>query len=85
MQRLRATGGIRRPVLRRRTGRSEENIFTVLTYIQFHPQVSPRTLSLELGITRTTVQNILQENRWVYFSITLKKNLNILEVNRISY
>lgn len=84
VQRLRATGSIHRPVIRRRrTGRSEENIINVLAYIQFDPHVSTRTLSLELGIRRTTVQNILQEYRCVYFFIKLKKSLNIIEVNRI--
>lgn len=79
VQRLRATGSIHRPVFRRRrTGRSEENIINVLAYIEFDPHVSTRTLSLELGITRTTVQNILQQYRWVYFYITLKKSLNIV-------
>jgi hypothetical protein len=68
VQRLRATGSIHRPVIRRRrTGRSEENTINVLAYIQFDPHVSTRTLSLELGITRTTIQNILKDYRYEYF------------------
>lgn len=64
VERLRATGSIHRPVFRRRrTVRSEENIINVLAYIQFDPHVSTRTLSLELGIPRTTVQRILEEYR----------------------
>lgn len=64
VQRLRATGSIHRPVIRRRrTSRSEENITNVLAFIQYDPHVSIRTLSLEFGISRTTVLNILKEYR----------------------
>lgn len=85
VQRLRATRSIQRPVMRRRrTGRSEENIINVLAYLKFDHHVSTRTLSLELGITRTTVHNILKEYRCVYFFNKFKKSLNMIEVNRIS-
>lgn len=63
-QRLRTTGNIHRPVYRRRgKGRSEENVINVLGYIEFNPHVSTRVLSTELGITKTTIVNILKEHR----------------------
>lgn len=64
VQRLRATGSFRRPVFRRRnSSRTEENIINVLAYIEFNPHISTRALSRELGLTRTTVQNILKDHR----------------------
>lgn len=64
VQRLRDTGSFRRPIFRRhRNGRTEQNVINVLAYIEFDPHVSTRILSFDLGISRTTVQNILQEHR----------------------
>lgn len=64
VQRLRTTGSFR-PVRRRRrhTGRTEENVVNVLAYIEFNPHISTRALSLALGISRTTIQNILKDHR----------------------
>lgn len=43
-------------------GRTEENINRVLGYVEENRHVSTRALSLELGIARTTVQNILKDH-----------------------
>lgn len=64
IQRLRTTGNVHIPVYRRqRRGRTEENVINVLAYIEFNPQLSTRIIALDLGVTRTTVQNILKEHR----------------------
>lgn len=64
IQRLRDTGSFRCPKRRRRrNGRTEENIINVLAYIEFDRHVGTRTLSLDLGIARTTVRNILKDYR----------------------
>ncbi|KAI4456942.1 hypothetical protein MML48_8g00016446 [Holotrichia oblita] len=64
VQRLRDTESFRRPKRRRRrNGRTEENITNVLAYIEFDKHVGARTLSLDLGIARTTVRNILKDYR----------------------
>lgn len=60
---LRASGCFRPTFQRRRIGRTQENIHHVLGYIEGNPHVSTRALSLELGISRTTVQNILKDHR----------------------
>lgn len=60
---LRANGCFRRKVQRQRIGRTPENVNYVLGYIEGNPHVSTRSLSLELGIKRTTVQNILKDHR----------------------
>ncbi|KAI4464394.1 beta-galactoside alpha-26-sialyltransferase [Holotrichia oblita] len=44
-------------------GRTEENIINVLAYIEFDKHVGTRTLSLDMGIARTTVRNILKDYR----------------------
>lgn len=63
-QRLRETGSFRRPLLRRRRKmRTEENIINVLASIEINPHISTRLLSMELGLARTTIQNILQDQR----------------------
>lgn len=64
VQRLRTTGSFRPRIFRRRRiSRTEENVINVLAYIEFNPHVSTRTLSFDLGISRSTVQNILKEHR----------------------
>lgn len=64
IHRLRTTGNVHLPVYRRqRRGRTQENIINVLAYIEFNPQLSTRTIAQDLGVTRTTVQNILKEQR----------------------
>lgn len=64
VQRLRDTGSFHRPRFRRRrTGRTEENIINVLAYIEFNRHIGTRALSLDLGIARTTVRNILKDYR----------------------
>jgi transposase len=60
---LRANGSFRPSFQRQRIGRTQENINYVLGYIEGNPHVSTRALSLELGISRTTVQNILKDHR----------------------
>ena len=64
VQRLRATGSFRRRIFRRNyiTGR-EDNVINVLAYITFNPHISIRSLSCALGITRSTVHNILKQHR----------------------
>lgn len=63
VHRLRTTGSFRPTFRRRKTGKTEENVINVLAYIEFNPHVSTRALSLGLGISRTTVQNILKDYR----------------------
>lgn len=64
INRLKTTGNINLPVYTRRgRGRSEENIINVLGYVAFDPHVGTRTLASQLGIARTTVRNILRDNR----------------------
>jgi len=64
IDRFRTTGSINRPTLRRRrTARTEENVINVLAYVQFDPHIGTRALARDLGITRTTVQNILEEHK----------------------
>lgn len=61
-QRLRATGSIhRRIVPRARRKRTEENIVNVLAYVQIYPHIGVRRMSLELGLARSTVHNILKD------------------------
>lgn len=60
---LRANGSFRPRFQRQRIGRTQENINYVLGYIEGNPHVSTRALSLELGISRTTIQNILKDHR----------------------
>lgn len=83
LERLRATGSLYRPAYpRRRTGRSEENVINVLAYIEFAPHVSIRTLSLELGITRSTVHNIIKEHRLHPYHVVLHQALTIMDFDR---
>lgn len=63
VQRLRTTGSFRPTFRRHKNGKTEENIINVLAYIEFNPHISTRGLSLALGISRTTVQNILKDHR----------------------
>lgn len=60
---LRANGCVRPTFQRRTIGRTQENINHVLGYIEGNPHVSTRALSNELGISLTTVQNILKGHR----------------------
>lgn len=64
IHRFRTTGSVHLPVYRReRRGRTEESIINVLAYVQFNPHLSTRTIKQDLGVTRTTVQNILKEHK----------------------
>lgn len=63
VQNLRNTGRFR-PQLRRHAARTtENNIVNVLAYVQLNPHVSTRAMSLALGISRTTILNILKDHR----------------------
>lgn len=60
---LRNTGSFR-PKLRRRSARTMEgNIVNVLAYVEWNPHVSTRAISLALGISRTTILNILKDHK----------------------
>ena len=60
---LRNTGSFR-PQLRRHSSRTrEDNIINVLAYVEFNPHVSTRAMSRALGISRTTILNILKDHR----------------------
>lgn len=62
--RLRRTGRVNLPVYRRHgRGRTGENVINVLGYVEFNPTLSTRTISRDLGISRTTVQNILRDHK----------------------
>lgn len=63
VQRLRTTGSFRSTFRRRSNGKTEENVINVLAYIELNPHISTRALSTALGISRSTVQNILKNHR----------------------
>lgn len=64
IHRLRTTGNVHLPVLRRQhRSRAEENTINVLAYVEFNPQLSTRRIAQDLGILRSTVHNILKEHR----------------------
>lgn len=64
VNRLRTTGRVNLSVNRRHgRGRTDENIINVLGYVEFNPSFSTRTISRDLGISRTTVQNILRDHK----------------------
>lgn len=66
-RRLRESGSIHRPLYRRRRrGRSEENVINVLARIEINPHISIRQISMDLGITRATIHNILKDSRLVH-------------------
>ncbi|KAI4456639.1 transposable element tc3 transposase-like protein [Holotrichia oblita] len=62
---LRSTGSFR-PQLRRHAARTtEDNIVNVLAYVELNPHVSTRAMSRALGLSRTTIINILEDHRKV--------------------
>jgi len=64
-RRFRTTGSVVHPTYRRQgCRRTEENIINVLAYVNFDPQISIRTISGDLGISRSVVHRILQEHRY---------------------
>ena len=64
-RRFRTTGSVVHPTYRRQgCRRTEENIINVLAYVNFDPQISIRTISGDLGISRFVVHRILQEHRY---------------------
>jgi len=63
-QRLRNTGSVYRPVLPRHgRARTEANVINVLAYIEYNPHANTRGISQDLGITRSTVQRIINDHK----------------------
>ncbi|XP_050296652.1 uncharacterized protein LOC126736370 [Anthonomus grandis grandis] len=83
IHRLRTTGNVRLPVFRRqRRGRTEDNIINVLAYVEFNPHLSTRTIAHDLGVNRTTVQNILKEYRFHPYHLVLHQELSAQDFDR---
>lgn len=59
----------------RRSVRNEENIINVLAYVNINPHVSTRKLSDELGITKSSVERILQDFKYHPFKVHLVQGL----------
>lgn len=80
-RRLRENGNVNLPVYRRQAnGRTEENTVNILAYILIYPHMGIRQISLDLGIKRSTVHNILKDHRFVE-----KFNISFREINIITY
>lgn len=83
-RRLRETGNvqpIQRPLRIRRT-RNEVNIINVLAYVQYDPTLSTRKISLDLGVPKTNVHEILQTNSMHPYHIVLHQALNDTDYDR---
>jgi hypothetical protein len=79
--RLRETGNVQpihAPRRNRRT-RIEENIINVLAYVQYDPTLSTRNISNDLGIPKTIVHEILQENKMHPYHIVLHQALKDID------
>lgn len=76
--RLRQTGSVR-PIsvpVRRRPIRNEDNIINVLAYVEANPNVSTMEISLDLGISRTTVFLILKDFKLHPYHVVLHQALS---------
>lgn len=77
-RRLRETGNVQstQAPLRMRRTRNEENIINVLAYVHYDPTLSTRKISNDLGVPKTIVHEILQENNMHPYHIVLLQALN---------
>ncbi|XP_050300704.1 uncharacterized protein LOC126739181 [Anthonomus grandis grandis] len=58
------------------------NIINVLAYVEFNPHLSTRTIAHDLGVNRTTVQNILKEYRFHPYHLVLHQELSAQDFDR---
>lgn len=76
-RRLRETGNVQ-PIqapLRNRRTRTEENNINVLAYVQYDHTLSTRQISNDLGVSKTSVHQILRENNMHPYHIALHQAL----------
>lgn len=62
--------------------RTEENRINVLAYTGAYPHISVRALSVETGISKSTVQRILSEYKYHPFKIHLHQELRVTDYDR---
>ena len=87
-RRLRETGNVQPIQVPRRIRRTriEENIINVLAYVQYDPTLSTRNISNDLGLPRTIVHEILQENKMHPYHIVLHQALKDTDYdNRLNH
>lgn len=74
---LRETGRVHpNPVYRRnRHARDEQNVINVLAYVNINPHLSLRIISLDLGISKSSVQRILRDHYLHPYHIELHQAL----------
>lgn len=82
--RLRQTGSVR-PIsvpTRTRQVRIEDNVINVLAYVEANPQLSTREISLDLGISATSVFRILRDFKLRPYHVVLHQALSETDFDR---
>lgn len=77
-RRLRETGNVHSMTAptRQRPSRNEDNIINVLALIEADPQLSTRQVSLQLGLSKTSIHRILKDNRLHPYHLSLHQALS---------